>query len=385
MNGRVNRLSRTLNISIICLLLVDGVLAIYALQHSHNLSDFLYFHLGLTGLLFSPLLALVFLRKPRMDQPLPLRPLMLALLVCLLFALVAGLSETRLVNEVLGIIHRRFQQPYWQWVGLALAALIFLPLIWHALRSCLEQRRHADLLICGGYLAFLLLLFAPAGFDSIGHWETWNYRAFLEGQFSWNVSYELTTRFWVAVPHLLATIISPDSFIGFHVTHLLIIWGKLVLLYGILRKLKFSRLFAFLATMLFMVYPVNAALLSLRSLPNQFSIMALLAATCLILDFRDEPTRLKLLGIWLALTFNVVTNETAYALILVAPLLWIRGRRDPWKAANLTLIWYLIPAGKVAHLLLLSALNQPFYNSSIFEGGIGTRRRRYQLACAAPA
>ena len=191
----------------------------------------------------------------------------------------AGLSETRLVNEVLGIIHRRFQQPYWQWVGLALAALIFLPLIGRALRSCLEQRRHADLLICGGYLAFLLLLFMPAGFDSIGHWETWNYRAFLEGQSSWNVSYELTTRFWVAVPHLLAMIISPDSFIGFHVTHLLIIWGKLVLLYGILRKLKFSRLFAFLATMLFMVYPVNAALLSLRSLPNQFSIMALLAAT----------------------------------------------------------------------------------------------------------
>ena len=129
MNGRVNRLSRPLNISIICLLLVDGVLAIYALQHSHNLTEFLYFHLGLTGLLCCPLLALVFLRKPRMDQPLPLRPLMLALLVCLLFALVAGLSETRLVNDALGIIHRRFQQPYWQWVGLALAALIFLPLI----------------------------------------------------------------------------------------------------------------------------------------------------------------------------------------------------------------------------------------------------------------
>lgn len=365
MNGRA------LNISIFCALLADIVLTIAALLQSHNLAHFLYFHLGLTGLLFCPLLALAFLRKPRLDEPLPLRALALSLLLCLLIALLAGLSETRLVNDALGIIHRRFQQPYWQALGLALAALIFLPLIWRALLHGLEQRRHADLLVCGGFLAFLLLLFLPGGFDSIGHWETWNYRAYLEGQFSWNVSYELTTRFWVAVPHLLATIISPDSFVGFHVIHLLIFWGKLVLLYGILRKLKFSGLSAFLATMLFMVYPVNAALLSLRSLPNQFSIMSLLAAGYLILDYRGDPTRLKLLGIWLALTFNVVTNETAYALILVAPMLWIRRRRVSWKAANLSLIWYLLPIWKVAHLLLLSALDQPFYNSSFFERGIG--------------
>lgn len=371
MNERTNGVSRPLNISIACLLLADIVLLLLSLQRNQGIIDFLYFHLGLTGLLFCPLLALVFLRKPRLDEPLPLRALGLSLLLCLLIALLAGLSETRLVNDVLGIIHRRFQQPYWQAVGLALAALIFLPLIWRALLYGLEQRRHTDLLVCGGYLAFLLLLFLPAGFDSIGHWETWNYRAWLEGQFSWNVSYELTTRFWVAVPHLLATIISPDSFVGFHVTHLLIIWGKLVLLYGILRKLKFSSLFAFLATMLFMLYPVNTALLSLRSLPNQFSIMSLLAAGYLILDYRGNPTRLKLLGIWLALTFNVVTNETAYALILVAPTLWIR-RRVAWQAANLSLIWYLLPAGKIAHLLLLSSLNQPFYNSTFLERGVGT-------------
>lgn len=371
MSSAWNRAFNILNTAIAVVIVANCILAAIALGRAESVSSFLYFHLGLTGLLFCPLLALVLLRKPFLDEPLPLRALGLSLLLCLLIALLASLSETRLVNEVLGIIHRRFQQPYWQAVGLALAALIFLPLIWRALLRGLEQRRYADLLVCGGFLAFLLLLFLPAGFDSIGHWETWNYRAWLEGQFSWNVSYELTTRFWVAVPHLLATIISPDSFVGFHVTHLLIIWGKLVLLYGILRKLKFSRSFAFLATMLFMVYPINAALLSLRSLPNQFSIMSLLAAGYLILDYRGNPTRLKLLGIWLALTFNVVTNETAYTLILVVPALWIRRRRVSWKAVNLSLIWYLFPTVKVAHLLLLSALDQPFYNSSFFEGGIG--------------
>ena len=360
------------NIAIHVLLVVESIFAVLALQRAESFSEFLFFHVGLTGLLFCPLLALVFLFKRQLDEPLPIRPLTLALLTTLLLALLLGLSGTRLVNDVLGIIHRRFQQPYWHWIGLLLAGLIFVPLIGRALRNSFRQRRSADLLVCATFFAFLFLLYLPFGFHSIGHWETWTYRAYLEGQFSWNVSYELTTRFWVAVPHLLATIISPDSFVGFHVVHLFIFWGKLVLLYGILRKLKFSRLFAFLAAMLFMVYPVNADLLSLRSLPNQFSIMMLLAAGYLILDYREHASRLHLLGIWLALTFNVVTNETAYAIILVAPLLWIWSRpRLTWKNTNLTLVWYLVPVCKIAHLLLLSALDLSFYNSSFLEGGIG--------------
>lgn len=357
------------NSFVFAIFVADCLLCILALQRAERLSDFIYFHFGLTGLLFCPLLALIFFFKRQLDQPLPVHALTFALLTTFSIALLLGLSETHLVNDVLGIIHRRFQKPYWQGLGLALAAAICLPLIGHALRSGIRQRRYADFLVCMAFLVFLVLLFLPDGFDSIGHWETWNYRAYLEGQFSWNVSYELTTRFWVAVPHLLATIISPDSFVGFHLAHLVIIWGKLVLLYGILRKLKFSRLYAFLATMLFMVYPVNSALLSLRSLPNQFSIMSLLAAGYLILDYRDNQSRLRLLGIWLSLIFNVVTNETAYVIILVAPIIWIwTCRRAAWKNANLTLIWYLFPLCKVAHLLVLSALNLNFYNSSVVEG-----------------
>ena len=355
---------------IVVLALVTGVLLLSLLttSKSSDSADFLFFNLGFVGLTFCPLVALYYLASRRFDLALPLPAFTMSLLTLMLLSLLFDLSDTTLVKDILGIIHRRFQQPYWQWVGLALAALIFLPLIWRALRKTLRSRQYSDLLVCGSFLVVLLLLYLPFGFDSIGLWETWSYRAFLEGQHSWNTDHELVTRFWVAVPHLLATIISPDSFVGFHLVHLLIFWAKMVLFYGTMRKLGLLRLHAFLVSILFMIYPVNSALISLRSLPNQFSIMSLLVAGYLALDFRDNPSRLHLMGIWLGLVFNVVSNETAYAIILVAPLLWhLRERRAGWKNHNLTVIWFLFPLCKVAHLLLLSALNMSFYNSHVFD------------------
>ena len=350
--------------------LVSSVLLLSLLStgKTSDSSDFLFFNLGFVGLTFCPLVALYYLASRRFDLALPLPAFALSLLTLMSLALLFDLSDTTLVKDMLGIIHRRFQQPYWQWAGLSLAGLIFLPLLWRALRNTLRSRQYSDLLVCGSFLVFVLLLYLPFGFDSIGLWETWSYRAFLEGQFSWNINHELVTRFWVAVPHLLATIISPDSFIGFHLVHLLIFWAKMVLFYGIMRKLGLLRLHAFLVSIMFMIYPVNSALISLRSLPNQFSIMSLLAAGYLALDFRDNPSRLHLIGIWLGLVLNVVSNETAYAVILVAPLLWyLRERRAGWKYLNLTVIWYLFPLCKIAYLLLLSALNISFYNSHVFD------------------
>ena len=309
-----------------------SLLIVVAVYQSDNITEFLFFHSGIIGLLLCPLLAIYYLWRPRLIAPVSSRTALLALLSLTFISLVLGLSETDLVTNVLGIIHRRFREPYWQWVGLLLAASVYLPLMVQAVRAKWKQRHFADLIVCGTFFAFVFLLFLPFGFNSIGHWEAWGYRAYLEGQHSQNVAYELATRFWVMVPHLLATIIGPDSFVGFHLVHLLIFWAKLTLLYGILRKLKVAPLHAFLTTLLFMIYPVNSGLISLRSLPNQFSIMALLAAAYLILDYRNNGSRLRLLGVWLGLVFNVVTNETAYMIILVIPLLWLWGKpRRTWK------------------------------------------------------
>ena len=359
---------RTFNYVASALLVANCLLCFFAIQRATSIKDFFFYHFGVLGLMLCPLLAVYFFLRLREPDTIPTRGLLMSLLLLLAFALLFGASDSNLLKAFVGIIHRRFQHPSWQMLGLTLAAVIYLPLIYGALKKKLRERQFADLVVGGAFLLFVLLLYLPFGFDSIGHWESWGYRAYLEGQHSWNVEYELNTRFWVMAPHLLASVIAPDSFVGFHLVHLLILWGKLALLYGILRKLNFSRLQAFLTTMLFMVYPVNSDLLSLRSLPNQFSVMSLLAAAFLMLDYRESPSRLGLLGVWLGLVFNVVTNETAYAIILVAPLLWVsRSTRARWRNVNLTAIWYLFPACKIAHLLLLSSLNISFYNNYVFD------------------
>ena len=88
-----------------------------------------------------------------------------------------------------------------------------------------------------------------------------------------------------------------------------------------------------------------------------------------MLDYRQNPSRLHLLGIWLALTLNVVSQESGFVLILVMPLLWLWGKRTiSWRDSNSTLIWYAAPAAKIAYMLLLVGSGMQFYNSSVFDG-----------------
>lgn len=361
---------RTFVVLVLALLVADCALGFLAIRRATGLADFLFFHTGVLGLMLCPLLATYYLLRPQATNAICLRALLVSLLFLLALALLLGAIDSNPLRELLEVLHRRFRHPSWQLLGLVLAAVVYLPLIVRRVRQKLLKRQLADLAVVSAFMLFLLFLYSPFGFNSIGHWETWGYRAYLEGQHSWNVEFELNTRFWVMAPHLLANIISPDSFVGFNLVHVLILWAKLTLLFGILRKIGFTRAHAFLTTMLFMVYPVNSDLMSLRSLPNQFSVMSLLAAAFLMLEYRESPRRWHLLGIWLGLVFNVVTNETAYAIILVAPALWVSRRaRVDWRNANLTVVWYLFPACKIAHLLLLSSLKMPFYNSYIFESG----------------
>lgn len=361
---------RTFVVLVLALLVADCALGFLALRRATGLGQFLFFHVGVLGLLLFPLATSYYLLHPQATNTFCLRSLLVSFQLLLALALLFGAIDPDAAGELLEVMHRRFRHSSWQWLGLSLAAVVFLPLIVQRMRQTLRARTFADFTVIGAFALFLLILYLPFGFNSVGHWESWGYRAYLEGQHSWNVEFELTTRFWVMAPHLLASIIAPDSFVGFHLVHLLILWAKLSLLYGILRKLGFARPHAFLTTVLFMVYPVNSDLLSLRSLPNQFSVMSLLAAVLLMLEYRERPSRWHLLGIWLALVFNIVTNETAYAIILVAPALWL-ARRPRWssKNLNLTLVWYLFPACKIAHMLLLSSLNMRFYNSYVFESG----------------
>ena len=343
----------------------DGTRRIFQPDVVYLLNLIVYL-LGFVGILSTGILALYYACNHHLDNPFPLWGMSIAVIALIIIGELLRLSSSNLVTDVLSLLRRLFAHPYWHLFGVILAGLIYLPLIVQALRRNLKSKFTSDLIVIVGFLLFVFLLYLPFGFESIGLWEEWVVHAYLEGRPS-RLETELVSRLWALIPHTLAYLISPESFSGYHLVNFLMFWGKLVLVYGILRQLKIAPLYAFLMTMLFMVYPVNSGLMSLRSLPMQFSMIALLAAVYLILDYQKHPTRLRLLGIWLGLLFNIASNETAYAIILIIPLLWwLRSRALTWKNFNLTAIWYIFPALKAAYLLLLILSDQDFYRSDLF-------------------
>ncbi len=251
-------------------------------------------------------------------------------------------------------------------IGIALGALIYAPLFARYLRAWRRQDRRADAAAVFGCFFVVLVLYLPFGFDSSGHWEEWIIHGYIEGgTLSFYVT-EAVSRPFVMIPHTLAYLISADSFIGHHIISYLQYAGRMALLYLILRQLGAPPFYAFWTAMLFMFYPVNDALMTLRRLPKNFSVLTLLLSTALFLDYCRHPRRLTLLGIWLGLLFCVNTNETGYVLLLVVPLpLWLRERSITWRSLNLSAIWYIAPAFKLASVVLLLAAGRDFYQSGI--------------------
>ena len=308
--------------------------------------------------------AIYYVAIPRLEQPIPLNITLLLAFVAL-FLLCLFLQSFRVLTlvSILDGLANIFASPAWQVFGLVLAGLVFIPLAIQETWKGVKRRAWADFIVIITLFTVVLVLYLPFEVDSIGHWEEWVFRAFLEGRPS-RASVEVGSRFWLLVPHVLANFISYGSFSGYHILNILMFWSKLLFFYVILRQLTANSFCAFLCTMLFMVYPVTAGLMSLRFFLMQFRIMSLFAMVCIALAYHRSPSRFRLAGIWMAALLNVGSYESAYAIIAVIPILWWRtSPRWTWRNKNMTLIWMLFPAAKVAYVLLLNAVGREFYGS----------------------
>lgn len=316
----------------------------------------------------SPFLAAAYyLATLRLEQPAltDLSPLLL-LVALFLLGLLIQTAQPTFVPGLLDRMGGVFKSLAWQTMGVVLAGLVYIPLVVQALRR--SQRMKAELAAAGAFLAAALLLFAPAGFESIGQWETWTTQSYFEGRPA-KAEHEVIIRFWIFVPHALAMTISPDSFAGYHLVNLFLFWGMMLAFYALMRQLGAPPWLAFLGTILFLVYPVNSRLMSIRSIAMTYGKLGLLAAMTFILAYRQNPSRLRLLGVWLGLLFNVGSYEIALVIIMAAPLLWWwRAPRRAWRNINLTVIWYLVPIAKAAHVLLLLMDGRFFYGLWFISG-----------------
>ncbi|MDE2952379.1 MAG: hypothetical protein OXT68_16645 [Chloroflexota bacterium] len=327
-------------------------------------------------LLISPfLVAAFYLVTLRMTDPIPLNASpVLALLALLFFLALVQTAQAYTIGSLLGGLGNIFATRAWQSFGLVLAGLVFIPLVFEYCSRGIRKKLRADFLVIATFFAFILLLYLPYGFDSIGQYEEWVKRAFLEGRPS-RISREVLGRFFLLYGDSLAESLDSNSFVGFHLLHLLMFCGKLTFFYGILRRLRVDKLSAFVTTIVFMVYPVNASLLSSRSFPLSLSTLALLAAINIALDYLREPGRLRLLGIWSALILTLFVYESAFVIILVVPLLWLLRRSGKtWQNFNMTMIWYLLPAFKIVYLLILAIGGLRFYGIQYVVGPIRADR-----------
>jgi|GEM_PF-1348782 len=265
-------------------------------------------------------------------------------------------------------------------VALILCVLIYLPLLWQVVYRGWQSGHRHDFVVAGSLFLLAIILYLPFGWSHVGHWEEWVIKAYIQRMPNDWLDNELRTRLFVIVPHTLAHILTPNSFLGYNVIHMLMFFGKSLFLYGILRKLNLSIVLAFLISALFMVYPVNSAIMSLRSFPMQFSALSLLLAGYLILHMREHSSRLSIVGIWLALLFSVGSNESGYLIILIAPLFWlILERRLNWKLLNLSALWLMMPAVRLAYTFGLLATARGFYLSGNLDSMAGAPLERYNL------
>ena len=275
--------------------------------------------------------------------------------------------------------HRSVPPPYFylSLFGIALSLLIYGPMAARHVKRFRRPESRADAAAILGCFFVVLVLYSPFGFDSAAHWEAWIIHGYTEGGTLSYYATEAISRPWVNLPRTLAYLISSETFVGYHLVNYGFYAGGMALLYIILRQLGVSPLYAFLTTMLFRFYPVNDALMSLRRLPNNFSTVSLLLAASLFLDYCKEPRRLTLLGLWLGLLFCVGSNETGYAIILVAPLLlWLRDGRQNWRRnLNLSAIWYLAPGFKIAFVVLLLASGRDFYQGDLIGADAGAEEQ----------
>ena len=318
--------------------------------------------LALLALLLPFLTVFYYLATMRLVEPLisdlsPLLTLAELLLVCLLIQT----AQPFTIDDVLDGLENVFSNQSWYLIGWVMAGLVFIPLAMQSLWQRWRSGFRADFIVIGSFLALILLLYLPFGFDFIWHREEWFFQALLEGRES-KAEREVAVRFWLLIQYPFANVIEVNPIIFHHIFHVAIVTVKLVLLYGIARKFGVSSWLSYLFAIFVQIYPVNFQLMSTRNIILALNMMALLAAVYLLMLFLQKPSRLRLLGILLALFFHVGTHEGAYAIVLFFPILWWwRSPRWTWRNINLTGIWYLIPAAKVIYTAIRLIVDRPTY------------------------
>lgn len=199
----------------------------------------------------------------------------------------------------------------------------------------------------------IVLLWLPFGPNVMGIREEWITRAFFATGLDpvWGGA-EFATRPG-AVPMIAAAhYLTPDSYVGYNLLHAFFFFGKGLLFYLLVRRLlPVGAVIALLTAALFIVYPADAGLMTMRATHIHGAVFFYLLALYLLVRYWDRPRPLTLALMWLALGMSASTYEAGYALIAVSPLVlvWLEKRLSR-RVVRVALLWYVPPLLALANL-----------------------------------
>lgn len=214
--------------------------------------------------------------------------------------------------------------------------------VWRRLPALLPVLMALGVLIVGLWWAF--------GLRVSGTYDEWDFaqRADSGGPFITQ-----STRPLLALPYFFAHMLTPDSFIGLNLVQAAILLAKGVIAYLVLcRLLTGQRALAFVASILFVVYPSDAGVVQLRSTSVHASVLFYLLAVYLLLLAWERPNGWTIAGMVGAQAVGLAMYDSGVVLMLFSLLLvyGMRGRgRHLMKVA---VAWCVVPLCALVGLAL---------------------------------
>lgn len=167
-------------------------------------------------------------------------------------------------------------------------------------------------------------------------------------------------------------LLTPGSFVGQNLLHLVYMWGKGMALFLVLRELRAKPAFALAAALLFVLHPADTGQMTLRTTVIHGHLMYLMVAIWWLLQL----ARRFRLGLALAtlalLAFTLLVYEAGYPLAWAAPLLLLAlGKNHAADGLKASLLWYGTLLLLVGRYVLVFASGVETYNAEIlaFEQG----------------
>src|SRR5258708_27009685 len=177
-------------------------------------------------------------------------------------------------------------------------------------RFPLRIAQHRDMVNCLLIAMIPCSIYAPFGLHTTGLYEEWN--VFSAVDRPWILVGQLTSAYrpLILLPMFLAALVTPDSFLAYNIFMVIFMIGKAFAAYALLRLLvPETRLIAFITSVLFILYPSDKALFSLRILSLHFTVICYLLSCYFLVRFYKRPSKPYFLAMLLAQFVGLLTYD----------------------------------------------------------------------------